>query len=64
MTMRTYTIAQFLQTYNLSRSTLYRLWEHRQGPAFMRVGRRVLIPVDKAEAWAEAQMSAAPNLMN
>lgn len=56
MTLRTYSIKQFCQAFSVSRSTLYRLWEHRQGPAFMRVGRRVLIPVDKAEAWIRQQM--------
>lgn len=63
MLPRTYTISQFLQVYNLSRSTLYRLWDHHQGPAFMRVGRRVLIPVDNAEAWVGQQIGAASALM-
>ena len=54
MAPRAYTVEQFLQAYNLSRSTLYRLWERRQGPAVMRVGRRVLIPVAAADAWAKA----------
>lgn len=59
MTLRTYSIKLFCQSYGLSRSTLYRLWEHRQGPAYMMVGRRRLIPVDAAEAWLGKQMGAA-----
>ena len=55
---QTYTVPQFLTAYNLSRSTLYRLWMDHQGPAFMRVGRRVLIPVSAAEAWVGRQLGA------
>ena len=51
MQPQTYTVPQFLAAYNLSRSTLYRLWKEGCGPRTVRVGRRVLIPVDAAEAW-------------
>jgi hypothetical protein len=57
VTVRTYTISQFVSAFNVSRSALYRLWNEKKGPAFMRVGRRVLIPVDAAEAWSQSQMS-------
>ena len=52
--IRAYSVAQFTATYGVGRATLYRLWDAHQGPARMRVGRRVLIPVEAAERWALA----------
>lgn len=64
MAPKTYTIGQFLAAYNMSRSTLYRLWDARQGPITMRVGRRVFIPVEAAEAWAQAHTQGDGMLPN
>jgi predicted DNA-binding transcriptional regulator AlpA len=61
MLLRNYTIPQFLEVFNLSKSTLYRLWEQGRGPQLIRIGRRVLIPVDAAEEWAARQIEKAQN---
>ena len=51
---KTYTVKQFTQTYNLSRSTIYRLWRDGRGPRVLRVGRKVLITVEAAQEWARS----------
>ena len=59
MNMQTMTVRQFCDCYNLSHSTFYRLQKVGEGPATMRVGRRVLIPIEHARDWARARLSAA-----
>ncbi len=49
---RNYTVQQFADAFNVSRSSLYRMWQRHEGPQAMHVGRRTLIPVEAAEAWA------------
>ena len=56
---KTYTVKQFTQTYNLSRSTIYRLWRDGRGPRVLRVGRKVLITVEAAQEWARAMEAEA-----
>lgn len=58
MSPRTYTIDQFISAFNISRATLYRAWEREDGPPKVQVGRRVLIPVDAAEAWLKGLAQA------
>ena len=53
MTKQAYSIPDFLTAYSLSRSALYRLWNENRGPAALRIGRKVIILVDDARAWAE-----------
>ena len=57
MEKQAYSIPDFLEAYSLSRSALYRLWNERRGPAALRIGRKVIILVTDAQAWAE-QMKA------
>lgn len=53
MPPKAYTIQQFISAYQISRTSLYRLWKQNLGPSTLRVGRKVLISVDGAEAWAK-----------
>jgi predicted DNA-binding transcriptional regulator AlpA len=53
MQKQAYSIPDFLTAYSLSRSALYRLWNENRGPAALRIGRKVIILVDDARAWAE-----------
>ena len=53
MQKQAYSIPDFLEAYSLSRSALYRLWNENRGPAALRIGRKVIILVDDARAWAE-----------
>jgi hypothetical protein len=48
----TYTIQQFCDGYNVSRSTFYRERDAGRAPDLMKVGRRVLISIEAAEEWA------------
>ena len=54
---RLLTIREFLTRYSVSRTLLYRLWSTNAGPNCIRVGRRVLIPVDSAEEWVRRQQA-------
>jgi len=47
-------IKQFVKHFNVSRGTLYRLWDRGEGPRTVRVGRRVLIPLDRAYEWVRS----------
>lgn len=47
----TYTIDEFCQLHNISRTTFYSLMKQGNGPAIMKVGRRTLISVVAAEKW-------------
>jgi hypothetical protein len=48
-----YTVKGFCRVHHICRSTLYSLWDKGQGPAVVRVGRRVLIPGQKAQEWRQ-----------
>jgi len=55
---RALTIAEFCASYRVSRSTFYNLSKAGDAPATMNIGRRVLIPVASAEAWARKMTEA------
>ena len=59
MEKQAYSIPDFLEAYSLSRSALYRLWNERRGPAALRIGRKVIILVTDAQAWAEKMKADA-----
>jgi hypothetical protein len=48
---RAYSLTQFCQAHNISRSQLYKLWGEGKGPLWARAGKRRLIPVEAARAW-------------
>ena len=47
----TYTIPQFCDGHNVSRTHFYALLKEGKGPRLMKVGRRSLISVESAAAW-------------
>lgn len=47
----TYTVNQFCEDHNLSRSRLYQLIRLGTGPRLMKVGRRTFISVEAAADW-------------
>lgn len=49
----TFTVEQFCQRHNISRATLYELWQRKEGPRYLKIGRRTLISVEAAKAWRE-----------
>jgi len=53
-----FTISQFCNAVGISRRMLYTLWERKQGPPRVAVGKRVLIPRQGAEAWLRDQPAA------
>jgi len=53
------TIREFTAQFGVSRSTLYRLWAQNSGPCTVRIGRRVLIPLDRAREWARSLETAS-----
>ena len=48
---RAYTIPQFCEAYQISRSKYYDDQKNGRGPRIMKVGRRTLISVAAATAW-------------
>jgi hypothetical protein len=52
-----YTVQQFVEAFNVSKSALYRMWQRQEGPSTMQVGRRKLIPVDAAVSWVNHQIA-------
>lgn len=53
-----YSIIEFCEAYRLSRSGFYKLRAAGRAPALMQVGKRVLISLEAAAAWA-ASMTVA-----
>lgn len=51
ITKLTYTIPQFCDSHNLSRTHFYALLKEGKGPRLMKVGRRSLISAESAAAW-------------
>jgi predicted DNA-binding transcriptional regulator AlpA len=49
-------VTEFCNDNGICRATLYALWERGEGPRKMRVGRKVLIRAEDAEAWRLARM--------
>lgn len=47
----TYTVPQFCDAHNVSRTHLYALWKEDKGPRLMKVGRRTLISAEAAADW-------------
>jgi predicted DNA-binding transcriptional regulator AlpA len=58
-TRRAYSINEFLQAYRISRSALYNMWKDGTGPRSFKVGSKVLISTEAAEAWRRAREAAA-----
>jgi hypothetical protein len=54
-----YSIPGFCRAYGISRRFYFRLRDEGNSPREMRLGRRVLITVESATAWARAHESAA-----
>jgi hypothetical protein len=48
-----YTVQQFCADHQISKSKLYELFGTGDGPAAVRVGRRVLITAEAAKAWRQ-----------
>ena len=59
MDKEAYNIPSFCAAYGIGRSSLYRLWRERNGPAVMRVGRRVLISREAADDWRKRLEAAS-----
>lgn len=59
---RAMSINEFTEAYGISRATFYRHLKAGEGPQIMRLGRRILIPVDAAREWENAHIrsSVAP----
>ena len=49
-----YDITEFCAAYRVSRAKLYQLWKEGTGPHRKRIGRKTIITVTAAEAWASS----------
>ena len=56
---KTFTVVQFCNDHNISRSMFYELLADGRGPAVMKVGARTLISIEAAAAWRRRMESAA-----
>jgi hypothetical protein len=54
-----YSISVFCQRHDLSRAALYNAWKTGRGPRIMRIGSRVLITREAAEAWRREREQAS-----
>lgn len=61
MTTSTYaiSIAQLAANTDVSRATIYRMIKNKCGPKLVRMGRRVLVRPEDAEAWLK-QLASLP----
>ena len=50
-----YTIQEFCDAYRISTGFYYKLRDSGRGPKEMRLGKRILISVEAAQAWRRAQ---------
>lgn len=44
-------VADFCQSFRISRSFIYKLWKAGEGPRVLKVGNRTLISVEAASEW-------------
>jgi predicted DNA-binding transcriptional regulator AlpA len=61
MEKATYTLAQFMEGHNVSRTHFYRLVKADLAPRVMRVGRRVLISAEAAAEWRKRMEDETAN---
>jgi hypothetical protein len=54
-----FSIDAFCRAHDISRPFLYSMWKEGTGPDVMRIGRRVLIPIEAATAWRERMTQPA-----
>ena len=65
-TKKAYTVAEFCETYRISRSALYQLWARGAGPRRKRISsHKTIILIEDAEEWAarDDETAAAKNAM-
>ena len=48
-------IPEFCRAVGISRRSYYSLQEHDQGPPVVRIGGRVVIPIEGAKAWLRSR---------
>lgn len=53
------TVNETARLLRVSRSTLYGMWERREGPPFTRVGARRRVFRDDLETWRKARSASA-----
>lgn len=56
---RAYSVAEFCASYNVSKSTFYKMARNGTGPRLMRVGERTLVSVEAADEWRRRLESEA-----
>lgn len=56
----TYTVPQFCDGHNVSRTHFYALLKDGKGPRLMKVGRRTLISAEAAVAWRKRMEDETP----
>lgn len=61
MERATYTLAQFMDGHNVSRTHFYRLQKAGLAPRLMRVGRRVLVSAEAAADWRKRMEAETDN---
>lgn len=61
--MAVYSVEAFCRAHGFSRPFLYEMWKEGTGPDVIRIGRRVLIPVEAADAWRK-RMTTSPRGVN
>lgn len=54
-----YSIDDFCRAYGISRGTLYGYWRSGDGPEYITVGHRRLIPAQAAKTWRPKQARGA-----
>ncbi|AUL48472.1 hypothetical protein BTL55_17025 [Bordetella trematum] len=59
MQKATFTVAQFCDQHNTSRSFFYELIKQGKGPRLMKVGRRTLISAEAAAEWRRSMEAPA-----
>lgn len=61
MEKATYTLAQFMEGHNVSRTHFYRLQKAGRAPRLMRIGRRVLVSAEAAAEWRKRMEAETAN---
>jgi hypothetical protein len=54
-----FTVDEFCSAHRISRSKLYQMWNAGIGPRIMRIGTKVLITIEAAEAWRREREAEA-----
>ncbi len=57
--MQNLSVSETAKSLGISRAMLYKIWKKKQGPPFIKIGRRTLIPLSSLKLWLNSNKENA-----